>query len=162
MNRYLEKIAEIQKRAYDPFHFVQEEVDLNQKMPGVGRVQYGHGAPMTYEAPSSHPELAKKTLSVVNQPGPSHKTLPMPNMSRGQEKVKKIIEKETKTSAPMSRGQEKVKKIIEKETKTSAPMNKYLKYGLLAAGGVAGVGGLAAAYDEAIHGAPSERWRNEA
>ena len=141
MNRYLEKIAEIQKRAYDPFHFVQEEVDLNQKMPGVGRVQYGHGAPMTYEAPSSHPELAKKTLSVVNQPGPSHKTLPMPNMSRGQEKVKKIIEK---------------------ETKTSAPMNKYLKYGLLAAGGVAGVGGLAAAYDEAIHGAPSERWRNEA
>ena len=141
MNRYLEKIAEIQKRAYDPFHFVQEEVDLNQKMPGVGRVQYGHGAPMTYEAPSSHPELAKKTLSVVNQPGPSHKTLPMPNMSRGQEKVKKIIEK---------------------ETKTSAPMNKYLKYGLLAAGGVAGVGGLAAAYDEAIHGAPSERWRNAA
>ena len=141
MNRYLEKIAEIQKRAYDPFHFVQEEVDLNQKMPGVGRVQYGHGAPMTYEAPSSHPELAKKTLSVVNQPGPSHKTLPMPNMSRGQEKVKKIIEK---------------------ETKTSAPMNKYLKDGLLAAGGVAGVGGLAAAYDEAIHGAPSERWRNAA
>ena len=141
MNRYLEKIAEIQKRAYDPFHFVQEEVDLNQKMPGVGRVQYGHGAPMTYEAPSSHPELAKKTLSVVNQPGPSHKTLPMPNMSRGQEKVKKIIEK---------------------GTKTSAPMNKYLKYGLLAAGGVAGVGGLAAAYDEAIHGAPSERWRNAA